>query len=560
MKANSPFVRPALLAFSTTLALASFGILSAQEPPAAAPVPPEQTAPLAPIAPNVPRTRAGRDFTGRYQDVVQFGGDAVLEKGEIANTVVSIGGSAIANGEVRQGVVAIAGNASATGPVGDDVVAIFGNASATNRVRRGVVAIGGSVKVDGPVDNDVVAILGDVDLGPNAAVSGNVVSIGGAIHRAPGSTIRGNLQSIGVGGTMDFTRYQAWMRQCLLYGRPLGFGRGLAWAWGVAFLFLLFYTGLAFMAGGPMEKCLVTLRERPGRTILATLLALVLTPLILVLVAATGVGLIVEPILVLGIFAAGLFGRAVLLAGLGRGLLRPFGGAPAMVVSVVLGGVLVSLLYTIPIVGFLLWKLLGAFGFGLVVYTMILGQKRERPVAAAAGPAGTMAAMPVPPAFPSSASFSTAEPPPVFGLVPAAPAPAPFPAPAPVSPPATWPRAGFWRRFLALALDALLIGILVGPLTKGVMVLPGLAIYAACLWRARGTTIGGIIFGLKVVRLDDRPVDWTTSIVRALGCFISLGVVFLGFFWIAFDDEKQAWHDKIAGTVVVRPPRGMSLI
>jgi hypothetical protein len=483
----------------------------------------------------------------------------VLERGEIADGVVSIGGSAIARGETRRGVVAIAGNATAEGPVGESVVAIFGNASAAARVRDGVVAVLGNAKAEGHVGQDVVAILGDVELGPDAIVDGQAVSIGGTVRHAPGATIRGGERSFSAGKIPDFKPYQGWIRQCLLFARPLAFSGNVGWAWGVAAAFLLFYTVLAFLASGPMEKCLVTLRERPGRTVLATLLALVLTPLILVLVAATGVGLFVEPILLLGILAAGLFGRAVMLRWLGRGLLQPLGGAPGAVVSVVLGGVLVSLLYTIPIVGFLLWKLLGAFGFGLVVYTLILGQKRERPVEATAGPAGPMAAAIAQPSAPPAAlSFSTAEPPPLFGLVPAAPASA-TPRTT-VSPAATWPRAGFWRRIFALGLDALLIGVLVGAPTRGVMMLPGLAIYAACLWRARGTTIGGIIFGLKVVRLDDRPVDWITSIVRALACFISLGVVFLGFFWIAFDDEKQAWHDKIAGTVVVRPPHGVSLI
>ena len=80
------------------------------------------------------------------------------------------------------------------------------------------------------------------------------------------------------------------------------------------------------------------------------------------------------------------------------------------------------------------------------------------------------------------------------------------------------------------------------------------------MWRRRGTTIGGIVCGLKVVRIDNREIDWTTAIVRALGCFLSLAVVGLGFIWVAFDDEKQSWHDKIAGTTVVRVPKGMSLI
>ena len=73
-------------------------------------------------------------------------------------------------------------------------------------------------------------------------------------------------------------------------------------------------------------------------------------------------------------------------------------------------------------------------------------------------------------------------------------------------------------------------------------------------------TIGGIICGLQVVRVDGRPIDWATAIVRALGCFLSLAVVGLGFIWIAIDPDHQAWHDKIAGTVVVRAPKGTSLL
>ena len=29
-------------------------------------------------------------------------------------------------------------------------------------------------------------------------------------------------------------------------------------------------------------------------------------------------------------------------------------------------------------------------------------------------------------------------------------------------------------------------------------------------------------------------------------------MIFLGFFWIGWDDRKQGWHDKLAGTLVVR--------
>jgi uncharacterized RDD family membrane protein YckC len=87
-----------------------------------------------------------------------------------------------------------------------------------------------------------------------------------------------------------------------------------------------------------------------------------------------------------------------------------------------------------------------------------------------------------------------------------------------------------------------------------------LAAYGALMWKLKGTTVGGLVFDLQVVRLDGRPVDWETAIIRALSCFLSLVVAGLGFLWIVFDDNKQAWHDKIAGTVVVRVAKGIPLV
>jgi uncharacterized RDD family membrane protein YckC len=86
------------------------------------------------------------------------------------------------------------------------------------------------------------------------------------------------------------------------------------------------------------------------------------------------------------------------------------------------------------------------------------------------------------------------------------------------------------------------------------------AAYCIILWALRGTTVGGIVCNLKVVRLDDRPVDWPTALVRALGGFLSLFAAGLGFIWVAFDEQKQSWHDKIAGTAVVITPKGTSLV
>jgi uncharacterized RDD family membrane protein YckC len=108
----------------------------------------------------------------------------------------------------------------------------------------------------------------------------------------------------------------------------------------------------------------------------------------------------------------------------------------------------------------------------------------------------------------------------------------------------------------ALFVDVLLVGFATHLLLQhSHLHLLVLAIYGAVMWKLRGSTVGGIIFDLEVVRLDGRPVDWETAIVRALGCFLSLAVAGLGFIWIAFDGANQTWHDKIAGTVVVRVPK-----
>jgi uncharacterized RDD family membrane protein YckC len=41
------------------------------------------------------------------------------------------------------------------------------------------------------------------------------------------------------------------------------------------------------------------------------------------------------------------------------------------------------------------------------------------------------------------------------------------------------------------------------------------------------------------------------SVIRYLAYYVSLIPLGLGFFWIAWDDKKQGWHDKIAGTIVI---------
>lgn len=54
------------------------------------------------------------------------------------------------------------------------------------------------------------------------------------------------------------------------------------------------------------------------------------------------------------------------------------------------------------------------------------------------------------------------------------------------------------------------------------------------------------------------PLSVPQSVVRYAGYIISLLPLGLGFLWIAFDARKQAWHDKLAGSVVIVIPRAQA--
>lgn len=447
--------------------------------------------------------------------------DAQLAATERADAVVAIAGDAHAAGRVDEAVVALFGDVHSSGPVGEAVVAVFGDADVAGEVRR-----------------DVVAVLGDVTLGPTAVVRGNVVAVGGRVIRDPQASVQGDIQEVVFpGGEQVTAALGTWFRHCALLARPLALVPGIEWAWGLALGSLALYITLALLFSRSVEACVRTFELRPGQTVLASVLAVLLTPLVTVLLAVTVIGAPLIPFFWLALLLAGLFGKSVVLASLGRRITGRIGGVfNHSAVAVLIGGVIVLGLYLVPVLGLIAFKALAILGMGVVLYTLLLAIQEQRNAHATATVVNA-AAEPAP-------AESQAQTPPAAPLASAA-----------------LPRAHFWLRMAALLIDVVLVGVIMSVIDHGsnaTLVL--LAIYGAVMWKLRGTTIGGILCNLQVVRVDGRELDWATCIVRALSCFLSLAVAGLGFLWIAFNDERQAWHDKIAGTVVVRVPKGISLV
>lgn len=67
----------------------------------------------------------------------------------------------------------------------------------------------------------------------------------------------------------------------------------------------------------------------------------------------------------------------------------------------------------------------------------------------------------------------------------------------------------------------------------------------------RGQTPGKRVIGIRVIRLDGKPLGWWISFERFGGYAASLSVGLLGFFQILWDRNRQGLHDKACETVVV---------
>jgi uncharacterized RDD family membrane protein YckC len=84
----------------------------------------------------------------------------------------------------------------------------------------------------------------------------------------------------------------------------------------------------------------------------------------------------------------------------------------------------------------------------------------------------------------------------------------------------------------------------------------GALYFTAFLTLWRGQTPGKRVFGVRVIRLDGRPLGWWYSFERFGGYAASLSTGLLGFLQILWDANRQGLHDKAVETVVIRdlPP------
>ena len=245
--------------------------------------------------------------------------------------------------------------------VGD--VANFGGPIIIDGTVRGDVAsFGGTVTVRGTVEGDIATFGGVVQLDEGSRVSGDIATFGAPVNTAPGAVHEGQIKGFGEG-------LSRWASSAEKGADGAG--------WVVAtVLSLLVALLIAAVFPGATRTIADGIVERPGSAAAHGALTLLLIAPICVLLALTCVGLLLIPVVIIGVIVAGLMGNIGIDLILGRAISARLGWSVTSLLGLVAIGVvalqLVELTQFVPalgIVGFLVMLAILLFGIGGALMT-----------------------------------------------------------------------------------------------------------------------------------------------------------------------------------------------
>lgn len=97
----------------------------------------------------------------------------------------------------------------------------------------------------------------------------------------------------------------------------------------------------------------------------------------------------------------------------------------------------------------------------------------------------------------------------------------------------------------------------VSGLPLQIAIVIALALFFGWFWTRTGQTLGMQAWRLRVQQPDGSPISWRQAVIRMGGAVLSTLCLGAGYWWLLFDREKCAWHDRLSGTrVVLLPKRG----
>lgn len=132
--------------------------------------------------------------------------------------------------------------------------------------------------------------------------------------------------------------------------------------------------------------------------------------------------------------------------------------------------------------------------------------------------------------------------------------------------------AGFWIRTGATIFDSIIVLLIIAPILTmiyGVDYWLGESLYSGAwdvllnyvfpaiavivFWVYKSATPGKMALNLSIVdaRTGSKP-SVGQFIGRYFAYYVAAIPLMLGIIWVGIDKRKQGWHDKLAGTVVIR--------
>ncbi len=124
------------------------------------------------------------------------------------------------------------------------------------------------------------------------------------------------------------------------------------------------------------------------------------------------------------------------------------------------------------------------------------------------------------------------------------------------------PKPSLWRRGAATLIDLGVILLItsfiggslifiIGAKGFGLLCMLIVAAYYILPYSSSGQTIGKKWLHIRVVTVDGSPLSLLHGILRFLGHITSAMPLMFGYLWAIWDRDRQAWHDKLAGTIVI---------
>jgi uncharacterized RDD family membrane protein YckC len=126
--------------------------------------------------------------------------------------------------------------------------------------------------------------------------------------------------------------------------------------------------------------------------------------------------------------------------------------------------------------------------------------------------------------------------------------------------------AGFWIRFAAMFIDAVILSIcysIVAYLFMGgfsdpeppllpmiLVVVAGIGYFTVMESSSRQGTVGKMAVGIKVGNAKGEQISFANALGRYFSKIISGAILYIGYMMAGWDPKKQALHDKIANTYV----------